>query len=592
MYFDALTMSAVADELRVLIGARVQQVVQVDGWSVGFEIYVSGADGEEGEHVSGQRHYLVASAHPQRSRVHLTETKLRRGVEVPTSLLLLLRKFVRGGRITAVDAPEFERILNVEIEPPAELREEQPTLLLVVEAMGRHANVILVDARGIVMDAVKRVPPRLSRVRPILPGKPYRLPPVQAKLDPPDLTGLRLDQMLAKADPAQSLWRALVSEIRGVSPLLAREVVYRATGTADMTVGDLHASPIFPLLDAFQGLWIHFWERDWQPHVAVEAGRVAAFAPYVLTQYATGEPVASISLAVDRFDRAHSSYGEEEDGGAGPDAYAPAKDRVRADLREARERVENRRRSLERQWTPPEELDRLRMCGEMILAYAHTIRRGDEVLEAQVALEGPPLPIALDPQQTAVENAQAYFARYDKAKSAGAEVPALIARADLELAYLDQLATDLDLAANWPEIGEVSTALEEAGYAPKRRGPQMQRGEPLRVAAEEGWLILVGRSARQNHDLTFRRAAPDDLWLHAVDVPGSHVIVRTGGRPVPEGVLQRAAALAAYYSARRGEQSVLVAWTARRYVRPIRGAGPGMVTYAREQTLRVRPARR
>jgi predicted ribosome quality control (RQC) complex YloA/Tae2 family protein len=585
MYFDALTAAAVADECRALVGGRVQEVVQVDEWSVGLEIY-----------AGGQRHYLLASAHPQRSRVHLTQAKLRRGVDTPSPLLLLLRKYVRGGRIVAVHNPEFERTLEVEIDAPSPRHQNgvlprkpgeggDDTVTLIVEAMGRHANVMLVDAGGVVLDSLKRVGPRLSRVRPILPGRPYAPPPLQAKLDPTDVSELRLRELLDEAGPAQPVWRVLVDGVRAVSPLLAREVVYRATGDVETRVRDWSGplARLSPLLDAFQGLLIHLWEHDWQPTVSLEEGEVVAYAPYALTLSAERQEMGTIGAAIDR-------YEEETAGGlgAGPGAsYAAAKARVQALLDEARKRVGSRRRALENQLIPREELDRLRLCGQMILAYAHAVRSGDDRLEAQVDLEGPPLVIDLDPRLTAVENAQAYFERYDRAKSATAEIPALLARAGLELQYLDQLATDLELAANRPDIDDVRTALVEAGYAPRPKGPKPQRGQPLRVVADQGMVILVGRSARQNHEITFRRAGPDDLWLHAVDVPGSHVVVLAGGREVPAGVLRRAAELAAQYSAARGEAGVLVAYTRRRYVRPIRNGRPGMVTYRREETIRV-----
>lgn len=569
MYFDALTSAAIADECRALVGGRVQEVVQVDGWTVGLEVY-----------AQQNRQYLVASAHPQYSRLQLTETQLRRGVDVPTALLLLLRKYVRDGRIVSVQNPEFERIVRLEFRPPGDVEPEEETVTLVVEAMGRHANVILLDAEGTVMDAIKRVGPRMSRVRPILPGKPYAPPPPQAKMDPPDVTELRLRRMLEAAEEGGPIWRVLVDQVRGVSPLLAREVVYRAFESSEAKIGD-EKGHVSPLLDAFHGLWSHAWEHEWEPSVAVQEGVVTAFAPYLLTQYVEHERVKTISAALDRY---YSAQAES-------DAYAPARARVQAALDEARKRVSSRHSALERQLVPQQELDRLRLSGEMILAYAHTLQRGDTRLEAQVDFENPPLAIDLDPNLTPVENAQAYFERYEKAKSATAEIPQLLARADLELDYLDQLATDLELASNRPEIDEVYTALEEAGYAPSRRGPKAPRGQPLRIVSQDGLVIWVGRSARQNQEVTFRRADPDDLWLHVVSAPGAHVIVKSGGRPVPEGTLQRAAALAAYYSALRQENNVLVAYTQRRYVRHIRGARPGMVTYRREQTMRVSPAR-
>ena len=561
MYFDALTTAAVADELReCLVDGRVQQVVHVDDLTLGLEIY-----------AQHQRHYLLASADARGSRVQLTGVKLRRGVDTPVPMLLLLRKHVRGARILGVRQPPFERLLHLDLGNP------EGTFTLTVEAMGRHANVILCAEDGQVMDSIKRVGPRLSRVRPMLPGTRYELPPPQEKLAPADVTERLISEMIDEARAKQPVWRILVNGIRGISPLLGREMAYRAYGETELRSADL--DHVAPLCDAFQELMQHAWDHAWQPCVALQEGEIVAYAPYTLTQYPDRESLTSISEAVDRYEGAQHSV----------DAYRPAKDRVRASLDEARKRVNSRLEALERQLIPQEELDQLRLSGEMILAYAHAVQRGQKILEAQVAYEGPPMVIALNPDLSAVENAQSYFKRYEKAKAAVVDLPRLIKRARLQVAYLEQLGLDLELAGNRPEIDEVRTALADGGYIPKKRGSQPQRGQPLRRTSEDGLLILVGRSARQNHEVTFRRAAPDDLWLHAVDRPGSHVVVKSGGGVVPERTLLQAAALAAYYSAGRSEAAVLVAYTERRYVRQIRGAGPGMVTYRHEQTVRVPP---
>jgi len=561
MYYDALTAAAVADELRTtLVGGRVQEVIHVDDLTLGLEIY-----------AQHQRQYLIASAHARESRAHLTEIKVRRGVDAPVPLLLLLRKHVRGGRIADVRQPPFERILHLDVSGPEE------TVTLTIEAMGRHSNIILVDADGQVLDSIKRISARLSRVRPMLPGTQYAPPPAQKKLDPADVTEHALCEMIDPSRAGQPVWRALVNGIRGMSPLLAREIVYRAAGTIDQRCGD--ATQMMPLLDAYHMLMEHAWDHRWEPCVALEEGEVAAYAPYPLTHYVSWAPVATISGAIDRYEQQVQSA----------DAYGPARAAVQGSLEEARVRVQARLEALKEQLISQGELDRLRLSGEMILSYTHAIRRGQRELEAQADLEGPPMRIALDPEKTTVENAQAYFERYEKAKAAGAEIPALLQKARLELAYLAQLETDLELASNRPEIDEARSALIEAGYAPKKRQAQIQRGQPLRLTSSEGLPILVGRSARQNHEVTFRQAVPDDLWLHAVDMPGAHVIVKSGGQEVPPATLQRAAELAAYYSAARGEGRVLVAYTPRRYVRQIRGAGPGMVTYRNESTIAVSP---
>lgn len=562
MYFDAMTTAAVADELReTVLGGRVQAVLQPDEWSVGLEMY-----------AQRQRRYLLLSAHPDYARVHLVGEKPRRGVESASPLLLLLRKYVRGGRIVAVAQSPFERILHLRIA------HQEGETTLVAEAMGRYANIALVAADGIVMGCLKRVGPEMSRMRTLLPNRLYVPPPPQPKLDPTDLDEARVRHLVSTAPDGTPLWRALVNGVRGVSPLLAKEVAFRATGEVATPVE--RVVDVASLVDAFQDLMLSVWEHRWQPCLAYEHGEPVAFAPYQLAQYDQVEAEGSISATLEMYYAALT----------GEDAYAAAKDGVRVALEEARRRVKRKRQALLRAQPTSEEIEALRRKGELILAYAHTLQPGQEELTAQMSLQEPPLTIRLDPKLSPVDNAQAYFKEYRKAKNAAAGAPARLAQADLELSYLDQLATDLDLAANRPEIDEVRAALLAAGYLqPERAEYRPQRSRPLEIQSEDGFTILVGKNARQNDLLTFRRAEPDDLWLHARGVPGAHVIIKTGGRPVPEATLQQAAHLAARYSAAHQEKLVAVDYTLRRYVKRVRGGRPGLVTYRHERTLTVPP---
>jgi len=562
MYFDALTMAAVADELRAhILGGRVQKVLLPDEFSIGMEIY-----------AHGKRRYLLASAHPKHARLHLVGEKLRRGVEKPTPLLLILRKYVRGGRIAAIEQPPFERVLHIGVQNP------EGHTILIVEVMGRYSNIVLVSEEGLILECIKRVGPEMSRYRSILPQRLYVPPPPQSKLDPTDVTELRLRDILSDASPESPVWRALVEGIGGVSPLMAREVVHRAMGDAEATISQVIR--FSPLLEAFQEMLMPVWEHRWQPCIVRRNERLVAFAPYPLTQYGDWKEVESISQAVEAYYRQI----------VGEDAYAAAKRKVREAISRARERVRRRREALKIARVSQAQVEELRRKGEMILAYAHRIESGQRELAVPIAPGEAPLLIELDPSLSPVENARRYFERYKKAKRAAEEVPALLQRAELELRYLDQLDTDLDLAANWPEIREVEACLAEAGYIrEKRRKQKMGRSQPLAVDSQDGFLILVGRNSRQNEEVTFRRAAPDDLWLHARGVPGAHVIIKTGGREVPEATLRQAAQLAAYYSQARDSARVAVDYTERRYVRPIKGVGPGLVTYTEGRTIRVAP---
>ncbi len=564
MYFDALTTAAIGDELRALLrDGRVQDSVQVDEHSVGLEIY-----------AGHERHYLLLSADPQHPRAHLVAGKLRRGVERPSPLALLLRRYVEGARLVDVSVPQWERVLHLDFAGP------EGAILLIVEAMERRGNVLLVDERGVILDCIRRVGPRENRVRLSLPGHIYMPPPPQHKRDPLDLTPLLVEDALL-TEPDKPAWRALTQKVLGFSPLMAREAIFRATGAADAIAADTSARALHEVIET---LFMPLWERDWQPCVAVESetGEVVAYAPYPLTHLDNVQPVESISRAVEMY------YGAP----VGADAYEAGKESVRAVIAEAQARVGRKLESLQRARQSEAQAEYLRKCGELILAFQYTLKPGQAAFSAPYEVDGPELTVALDPSLKPVENARRYFERYEKAKRADTEVPTLVQAAARELAFLEQLALDLELAQNWPEIDEVREQLEINGYWSGKRvaRPKAGKSKPLRVVTGDGFVIWAGRNARQNDDVTFTRGGPEDLWLHVRGAPGAHVIVKNDGRQIPEAVIRQAAALAAQYSPLRDEARVLVDVTRRKYVRKIKGGKPGMVTYRNEEPVEVSPA--
>ena len=239
-----------------------------------------------------------------------------------------------------------------------------------------------------------------------------------------------------------------------------------------------------------------------------------------------------------------------------------------------------------------EERQRLKQAGELILAYQYALSAGQRELRAQYDPDGPELLVTLDPDKTPLENAQSYFRRYEKAKSAAQALPALIRETQLELDFIDQLESDLATAANWPDIDDVIQILQARGHwtsAPlKRIGGGGRRG-PLRVVSRDGYVIWVGRNSRQNEQVSFKTAKAQDIWLHARNVPGAHVVIRNDGRRINDALIAEAAAVAAWYSKRRADAKVNVDYTRVKYVRAIKGAGPGMATYRNESSINVQP---
>ena len=562
MHVDHLTLACLRDRLDGFLGARVQRIVLPDERSVGLELY------------AGERLQLLISADPQHPRMLLLPHKARRGVQTRTPLLLLLRKWVRDSRLVDVTQPPWERILTLHFDGAV------GRCQLIAELIGRYSNLILTGPEGDVLEAIKHVGPDINRYRVTLPAHPYEAPPQPPGRRPPtQVTAQEWAAILSTADADRPLHRVLTSQLFGVSPTAGREIAARATGDPEARTRDVSPDPV---AQALTRLFSPLNDGVWAPHVALdESDTVMAFAPYELHQFPHSEPVLTISEAMWRYFRERLTT----------DAYATARRRVQKLLDKAASEVEHALDQVRSQRVTQEQVNVLRTAGELVLTYQHRIDRGAEHTTVP-GYDGDARTIDLDPDLTAVENAESYFDRYRKAKRAEKRIPRRIRALEADLSYLEQLQTDLKLAESRPEIDAVHEAVVEAGWAP-RKPKQSSSGmakRPRRFDVED-FPVFVGRNASQNDEVTFERASADDLWLHVRGLPGAHVVIKSGGGPVPDDVVERAAELAAYYSSARESKRVDVDVTERRFVKRAPGSRPGMVTYRNEQTLFVEPHR-
>ncbi|MBC8161445.1 MAG: NFACT family protein [Roseiflexaceae bacterium] len=574
MYFDTLTLAAVVGELRAtVLDGRVQRVVRPSQLSIALEVY-----------NHGQRFHMLLSAHPQFARMHLVNTRPSRGVEGESQLLLLLRKYVLGGRITAIEQPDLERVVLLSIvkgpqarnhgDPqPEDLPEDdddEATLRceLVVEAMDRRSNIILVGDDNLVKESVRHIPLAISR-RPVLPRQPYELPPRQDKLSPLRVSaeGLRtLAATSAEADFA----RALVSAYAGLSPQVAREVLFRAVGASQVST-----SPDLPF-DTLAAQLRELFDAASQPSLIFdEHGAPRAYAPYLIHHLPDALVQPSMSMALETFYAARERL----------TSHTQRRSALDTALGEARERLDRQRRQLAEQAEQARGLDKLRWEGEMIYAFLHALTPGQTALEVEGQM------IMLNPKQSPVENAQARFKAYDKSKNALAHVPELLRTTEARIAGLDETRAMLALAESFEQIEDIAREIEEQELIRPsgRKRMRVRRQPPLRVVSSDGFAIYVGRSAGQNEHVTFKLASADDLWLHTRKLPGAHVVIKSGAGEVPERTLLEAAALAAYYSSARHDAAVEVEVARRRYVRRVPGGPLGLVSYQGGATVRVAP---
>lgn len=589
--YDILTTAAIVDELAdFLPGGRIQRVGLRDLQTVAFEIY-----------HDRRRHHLVATIGDPEPAFYQSPDPFAIDPGLVTPFTLLLRKYVRGATLVALDQPPLERIVRLSIakrfwphnraedadtededaeESALELDLPAPTFVyLAIELMGRRSNVILIDETGMVMDSLKRVTPKMSRVRPIWPSARYELPPERTGFDPRSLTEIQGARLLELGGERQSLGRSLVESVRGMSPAMAAEVCWRLCSTEDCPPASVDAAT---LAGATRRMVEPLESGDWAPSIyRDESGTLLGYAAVPFESLSTTgneERASTMSAAVAAWQQSEHAPAGRHDG---------RRKRLLERIRERRDKVTGRMRSIEEQARAVAEADRLRQWGEAIYANLWEISQGQQHL----LVDGESIP--LDPPRAPKEVAAEYFERYRRMQRGTGEVEQQLEETRAELDYLDQLETMVMLATTFPEIEAVMAEWET--YAGPASGPTRQKrkekSDRVRpVVDAEGNQVYIGRTGPQNDRVTFDIGGPDDWWIHARGVPGSHVLVRGNGREPSEIALERAAAVAAWYSKSRPAGKVEVDLARRRDVRKIKGGGPGLVTYRNERTVLVSPA--
>ena len=571
MNIDVATLTTLRREFTdTIVGGRIQRVLHPDNLAVAFEIY-----------AHGETWWLIVTAAPQAPRLYLTRERPARADDNVTPLLLLLRKFVRNGRLIAVEQPPWERVLRFTVH--ARVDDDIVETTLIAEIMGRTSNLVLVDADGVVLDSMKRVDASINRYRQVLPKLPYVPPPPLERPDPFSVQTAHMETA-SQAEANRPAWRVLMGQTSGVGPLVARESVFRAAGDAETLA---EAVVWQDVLAAARDVFTQVESGELTPCLAhSEDGSIAAYAPYTLTMFPQCDTQETMSAAIEQFYREQGKAPQRRTRDIGQKPLQSA-------LEERMGQLRQRRRALERQEAEAVDAEEWRRKGDLVLAYGYNAAPGS----GEIAVDEET--IRIDPQESVAANADTYFAAYKRKKRAQAEVPGLLRRVKNEYAYCEQMETLLAAAETPTDVRAVRDELREQGILgggkpAKRQGRKDKRGKGREEGAQpvsfwlDGVQVLVGRSGVQN-DAALRLADADDLWLHARNVPGAHTLLRSGGREVPDETIHQAAQVAAYYSKLRESTSAEVDVTRRRYVRRIPRSPPGLVTYRNEYTIRVKP---
>lgn len=563
MPLDAICLSALVEELRAaLLGGKIDKIYQPGRDEV--VLHVRGAAGNV---------KLLLSASPSQPRAQLTELS-RENPGTPPMFCMLLRKHLIGGRILDITQPPMERLVDFRLETIDELG-DRVERRLVLECMGRRANLILLDADGRIVDCLRRVDGDMSSRRQVLPGMFYRLPPAPDKLNP--FTCTQEERAAVLANPmGKSLEKVLLDGFTGLSPLIARELVFRSEEQSGR------------LAEELDKLRNNVKEKRFAPYLLLREDKPVDFTFLPILQYGP----ETECRRCESFSRLLDGFYEVRD--QAERTRQRGQDLIRS-VTNARDRVARKLANQERELEATFDRERLRELGDILTSNLHVMERGMEVLRA-VDFYDPEcreIEIKLDPLLYPQQNAAKYYKNYNRAKTAEKMLTIQIEKGEKELEYLNSVLESIALAEGERDLQEIRQELTDTGYLRRQKTAAKREkrlsGKPMEFRSSSGLHISVGKNNSQNDQLTTRMASRGDIWFHTQKIHGSHVILWTGGEDPDARSLQEAAALAAYYSQARESKKVPVDYTPVKYVKKPAGARPGMVIYTTYQTAYVDP---
>ncbi|HDR7791609.1 TPA: NFACT family protein [Bacillus luti] len=559
MAFDGLFTRAITHEIaNSLQTGRISKIYQPSKYEILLHI-----------RANGKNQKLILSSHPTYARMHLTNQNYD-SPAIPPMFCMLLRKHLEGGFIEKIEQIDLERIIQITVRSRNEIGDES-LKTLVIEIMGRHSNIILLDTKtNVILDSLKHISLAVNRHRTVYAGAEYVAPPAQHKINPLHIE--TEDEFIKPLDfLSGNMDKQLVGAFMGISPLFAKEVVKKAGMVNEKALSEAFFSIQMPLLS-----------HTYTPAMITAKGKEFFYLFPLSHLQGEEKTFSSVSELLDRF-----FFGKAE------------RDRVKQQAHDLERFMQNEKNKNEKKLIKLEKTlqdagkaDKYQLFGELLTANMYALKKGDKDIEVVNYYDenGGTVKITLDPLKTPSDNAQRYFQKYQKAKNSVVVVEEQIEKTNEEILYFDSLLQQME-AASSKDIEEIREELAEEGYMRNRKTKNAKKKptKPVldKYLASDGTEIFVGKNNKQNDYLTTKFSRRDEIWLHTKDIPGSHVVIRSL-EPTEETLLE-AAKIAAYYSKAKESSSVPVDFTKIRHVKKPSGAKLGFVTYDNQQTVYVTP---
>ena len=574
MAFDGITTNCIMQELNhLLAGQRISKIAQPEREELLFTFKA----------LNEGSNRLLISANASLPFLYMTKENKTSPLNAP-NFCMLLRKYIGNGRISAISQPSMERVLCFTIEHLDEMG-DPAVKYLYVEIMGKHSNIIFCDKDGQIIDSIKHVSGQMSSIREVLPGRPYFIPAQQDRFAPWQIAKEHFVEQILKI-PC-SVAKAIYTSLVGFSPIIATELAYRSGLDADDSTAALTQADVERLYDVFRSLLQDLSDGNFSYGIYYDpvTGAPKEFAPIPLTIYSDMEykTFSSISEVLEAF------YAQRNKHTVIHQKSTDLRKIVSIHLERDRKKYLLQKKQL----ADTEKKDKYRIYGEMLHTYGYAASPGDKSIEVTNYYTNEPFVIPLDPTLDAMENAKKYFDKYAKLKRTGNALSSYILETENEIKHLESIETSLSIAETEGDLAAIKEELQEYGFIKKHSGKKTNRiskSQPLHFVDDNGFHIYVGKNNYQNDQLTFKFATGNDWWFHVKQMTGSHVIVKSENKELPDSTYEYAAALAAYYSSGRDNEKVEIDYLQKKNVKKPNGSAPGFVVYYTNYSLVATPS--
>lgn len=567
MNIDGFTLHALIQELAdQIVGARIDKIFQPQKQFILLWL-----------RCPGETKRLCITTAATHSALFLTDQKVENPAEAPV-FCMVLRKHLEGGRIVALTQHHLDRLafLHIDVRGEGGFIE---TKKLVIELTGKNSNVILLNSEDVIIDTLRRIGPAQNRFRQILPGQTYLYPPESDKFNFLDQNPVMMIEKLRNLPGSLLFTKACMKLFYGLGPQTALELAFRIQVDSDQTLDQLTDESFNRLLALFQQFQEMDKTKSYEPYIIDQSKQKGLYALPMKSVCQGGCKLADSFSAV--LDDAYFSQASNRQANFDP---------LRKILQHEKNRLEKKQLKLQEELAQADLAEQIKEQADILMAHLYSLPEHDVVVTLpDFYHENKLIDLSLDPAKSPSENVQSYYQRYQKQKRAQIQLVQQLDQLKKDLFYVESLIVGINQAETSADLSEIEKEMQQIRLLrlKVKKKTYQGRAKPLSCTLIEGCRLWIGKNNRQNDEVTFKIAKPNDFWFHTKDIPGSHVILQSEN-PSPE-MIVKTARIAAYFSQARHSAKVPVDFTKKRFVKKPSGAKPGFVIYEEQQTLYVTP---